>query len=651
MLNQFLSRWSLFSVMPCLVMAICLQTLLGTTTASAAELHAKPPTELQAIQQVEPPSWWVGLQHSQLQLMVHGQQIAARTVALHYPGVKLLSVTRVANPNYVFIDLEIQPSAQAGTLDLEFIAATDANDKLHYAYPLLARASGSAQRRGFDASDVILNLVPDRFANGDPSNDNLLGFIDQADRGNDVKGRHGGDIQGISDHLDYIAAMGYTVIWPTPLLENNQRSHSYHGYAITDAYKIDARFGSNESYRQLVSKAKSMGLGVIQDIVLNHIGSEHWWMRDLPMKEWLSFDGVFHPTNHAHTTPSDPYAAAVDKQNFVDGWFVDHFPDMNQKNPLVATYQIQNSIWWIEYAGLAGLRIDTYSYNDPAFLSEWSRRLTAEYPRINLVGEEWNGNAAVVSYWQRGKQNKDGYVSYLPSLMDFPLNEALIKALTTPDSLSSGWSTLYQALASDVVYPDPGNLVLFEGNHDLPRLFSLLDKDIDLYKMALTYVLTAPRIPQMFYGTEVLMTSPVKEREDGAVRRDFPGGWAGDKVNAFTGEGLSPQQKQAQAFVKKLLNWRKSASVIHHGQFLHYFPEQGVYVYFRYEKSADNAKPPKKVMVVMNKNTSTSVLATQRFAQILPAHAKAKDVLTDMHYDLSQRLSVPARSVLILDID
>jgi glycosidase len=646
--NQFLSRWSPLS---CLVMAICLQTLPGTAIASAAEVNTKPQAVLQAIQQVEPPSWWVGMHHAKLQLMVHGKQIAARTVALHYPGVKLLSVTRVANPNYVFVDLEIQESAQAGALDLQFIAPTDLNDKLHYAYPLLARASGSAQRRGFDSSDVLLNLVPDRFANGDASNDNQPGFIDQADRSNDVKGRHGGDIQGISDHLDYIAAMGYTMLWPTPLLENNQSLNSYHGYAITDAYKIDARFGSNETYRQLVRKAKSMGLGVIQDIVLNHIGSAHWWMRDLPMKEWLSFDGVFHPTNHAHTTTSDPYAAAIDKQNFIDGWFVGDFPDMNQKNPLVATYQIQNSIWWIEYAGLAGLRIDTYSYNDPAFLTEWSRRLTAEYPRINLVGEEWNGNAAVVSYWQRGKQNKDGYVSYLPSLMDFPLNEALIKALTTPDSLSSGWTTLYQALASDMVYPDPGNLVLFEGNHDLPRMFSLVGEDVDLYKMALTYVLTAPRIPQLYYGTEVLMTSPVKERDDGAVRRDFPGGWAGDKVNAFTGVGLSAQQQQAQAFVKKLLNWRKSASVIHHGQFLHYFPEQGVYVYFRYEKSDGNSKTQKKVMVVMNKNTSASVLATQRFSQILPAHAKAKDVLTDMHYDLSQSLSVPARSVLILDID
>lgn len=630
------------------------RSLLGALPAlllAGAALAAKPAATGAGLQHVEPPSWWIGMHDPKLQLMVHGQHIAAREVVLNYPGVKLLGVTKVANPNYLFIDLEITPNAQAGTLDLQLVAPSNPADRLHYAYPLMARATGSAQRRGFDASDVILDLVPDRFANGDPSNDNQPGLIDQADRHDDVKGRHGGDIQGISDHLDYIAAMGYTMIWPTPLLENNQPSHSYHGYAITDAYKIDARFGSNESYRQLVGKAQSMGLGVIQDMVLNHIGSGHWWMRDLPMKEWLSFDGNFHPTNHAHTTPGDPYAAAIDRKNFVDGWFVEHFPDMNQKNPLVATYQIQNSIWWIEYAGLAGLRIDTYSYNDPAFLSAWSRRLTAEYPRINLVGEEWNGNPAVVSYWQRGKHNKDGYVSYLPSLMDFPLNEALIKALTTPDSLSSGWINLYQALVSDTLYPDPGNLVLFEGNHDLPRLYSLVGEDMALYKMALTYVLTAPRIPQLYYGTEVLMTSPTKEREDGAVRRDFPGGWAGDKVNAFTGQGLSEQQRQAQAFLKKLLNWRKSAGVIHHGKFLHYFPEQGVYVYFRYEPATDASGKQKKVMVVMNKNRDASVLQTQRFSEILPVRAQARDVITDMHYDLGQNLTVAPRSVLILDIE
>lgn len=615
--------------------------------------HAAVP----AIQHVEPPSWWVGMHEPSLQLMVHGDRIAERDLILTYPGVSVLGVTRLANPNYLFINLEIGAQTKAGTIDLQLRSKLDEHDVLHYPYPLQTRKEGSAQRRGFDTSDVILDIVPDRFANGDSSNDNQPGMPDLANRRSDAKGRHGGDIQGMEQHLDYLAAMGFTVIWPTPLLENNQPSHSYHGYAITDQYKIDARFGSNESYRHFVQVAKSKGLGVIQDIVLNHIGSGHWWMQDLPSQDWLSFNGVFHPTNHAHTTPSDPYASEIDRKNFVDGWFVEQFPDMNQKNPLVATYQIQNSIWWIEYADLAGLRIDTYSYNDAAFLSEWSRRITAEYPQINLVGEEWNGNPAVVSYWQRGKHNKNGYVSYLPSLMDFPLNEALIKSLTAPESMSSGWITLYQALASDTVYPDPNNLVLFEGNHDLPRLYSLLNEDFDLYKMALGYILTAPRIPQLYYGTEVLMTSPTGERDDGAVRRDFPGGWTGDKVNAFTGVGLNAKQQQAQMFLKKILNWRKQASVVHHGKFLHYFPEQGVYVYFRYEPdnqaqpNQSSAKNLKKLMVVMNKNNRASVLKTQRFSQVLPAGAHAKEVISDMHYDLGQNLTVPARSVLILEIE
>ncbi|PRC95188.1 glycoside hydrolase family 13 protein [Solimicrobium silvestre] len=592
------------------------------------------------IERIEPGSWWVGMKSDRLQLMVHGDNIAAYTVDVTYPGVRIDSVATVKNRNYVFINLIIQPDAVAGSVDLLF---KNGGKLITYPYPLLARVKNSANRKGFSNSDVILNLVPDRFANGDPRNDNVVGFTDRLNRSSNEAGRHGGDIQGIIDHLDYIAAMGYTAIWPTPLIENNQKNYSYHGYAATDTYKIDARFGTNEDFKRMVALAKQKGIGVIQDIVLNHIGSEHWWMKDMPMQDWLSFDGKFVATKHAHSTVSDPYASKEDQKNFTAGWFTENMPDMNQQNPFVATYQIQNSIWWVEYAGLSGIRVDTYGYSDTAFLSEWSHRLTDEYPNLNIVGEEWSLNPAIVSYWQKGKIHANGYVSYLPSLMDFPLNNALRNALVEDESMESGLSNLYKELANDSQYPNPSNLVLFEGNHDVSRLYSVLNDDVDLVKMALAYVLTAPRIPQLYYGTEILMKSK-KERDDGAARQDFPGGWAGDKVNAFNGVGLTDEQKNLQNYLKKLLNWRKTQSAIHSGKLLHYTPDQGTYTYFRFDQH-------KIIMVVLNKNKISTELATKRFSEILGTHTNAVDVLSGKNITIEKSVTVPARSALILEVE
>ena len=598
-------------------------------------VQAQPPV----VERIEPPHWWVGMKNDQLQLMVHGAGIADSKAELVYPGVSIESVQHTPNANYLFINLRIQGDAQVGTLMLRFRRGADV---LSLPYELRARQPGSAQRQGFSNADVILNLMPDRFAQGQPVTVPPPGFADAVDR-NNTAARHGGNLQGIMDHLDYIAAMGYTAIWPTPVVENNQARYSYHGYASTDSYRIDPRLGSNEDYRRLVALAREKGIGVIQDVVLNHIGSNHWWMRDLPAPNWISFDGRFVPTYHARTAVSDPYASAVDKRNFTDGWFIQDMPDMNQRDPLLATYQIQNTIWWIEYAGLVGIRADTYGYSDAAFLADWSRRVTAEYPRLNIVGEEWSGNPVVTSYWLRGRTQSDGYVSYLPSVMDFPLHYTLLQALLAPDSLHSGLTDLYEALVNDRLYADPKNLVLFEGNHDTPRLFSALNEDPALYRMALVYVLTMHRIPQLYYGTEILMTSP-KERDDGAVRRDFPGGWSGDSVNAFTGAGLTPQQLDAQAFVRKLLNWRKTQPVIHRGALKHFAPQDGTYVLFRYD-----AKD--KVMVVFNKNSTEKTLETDRFREVLPAHSTAVDVLTGQHYALHDTLTVPARSVLVLQLE
>jgi neopullulanase len=607
--------------------------LLSVASGLAPASRAAP-----GIERIEPPNWWIGMRWHTVTLMVHGEGISAFTPSVSHPGVRIESVTTTDNSNYLFIDLKIDEQAVAGSIDLVFHRGSQ---QLHYSYPLLRREPNSALRASFTSADVIIDVMPDRFSNGNVTNDNVPGYADRVDR-HDPNGRHGGDIQGVMNHLDYLADMGFSMLWLTPLTENNQPEYSYHGYAATDTYRIDPRYGTNTDYKRLVQTARQRGIGVIHDIVLNHIGSNHWWMKDMPAKDWISNEGHFIPTLHARTTANDPYASEADRDNFVTGWFSASMPDVNQRNRLVANYQIQNTLWWIEYAGLAGLRVDTYGYSDHAFLTEWSRSVTDEYPRMNIVGEEWSTNPVTVAYWQRGKVNPNGYVSYLPSVMDFPLLDVLRKALVAPDNLHSGLTDLYEALTNDTLYADPHNLVLVEGNHDIPRTFSMLDEDLSLFKMALAYVLTIRGIPQLYYGTEILMTSP-KVRDDGRTREDFPGGWVSDKVNAFTGDGLSVQQKEAQAYVKKLIHWRRAHRVVADGKLVHFFPDHGTYVYFRYNDAS-------KVMVVFNKNAAEQALAMPRFREILPANASGTDAITGQQFDLSRTLVVPPRSVLVLEI-
>ena len=610
---------------------------LGTAAAGDLAPLATPAQ----VERIEPAFWWVGMNSDKLQLMVHGPRIgeaAPRIADAAAASVRIESVSRVANPNYLFIDLRIAPDAAPGRVDIVF---SQGGERFQAPFELRQRAAGSAQRRGFDSSDVILNLVPDRFSNGNPANDNVPGYGDEARREDDEAGRHGGDIQGIVDHLDYFRDLGVTMLWPTPLTENRQPKYSYHGYAATDTYRIDPRFGSNEDYRRMVEAAHGKGIGVIMDVVLNHIGSEHWWMHDMPAPDWIGFDGKFVQTQHARTTASDPYASRADARIYTDGWFGPNMPDMNQRNPFLATYQIQNAIWWIEYAGLSGLRVDTWGYSDQAFLQEWTRRVQAEYPNLNIVGEEWTAQPTVLMHWLGGGRDARG--TPLPSAMDFPLNGTLRKALASDDEgLHAGLMDLYEGLVNDVLYPEPSKLVLFEGNHDLPRLYSVLREDVGLTKMALAYVMTMPRVPQLYYGTEVLMTSPTV-RDDGKARQDFPGGWAGDKVNAFTGMGLSARQKDMQAFVRRLLNWRKTQTTVHHGKLMHFVPENGTYAWFRYD--ADST-----VMVVINKNATETVLDLSRFEEVLHTPASALDVLADRTVKLGASVKLPARSVRIFEV-
>ncbi|WP_049722858.1 glycoside hydrolase family 13 protein [Gilvimarinus polysaccharolyticus] len=591
------------------------------------------------IDRVEPPSWWVGMDSAKLQLLVHGKNIGQLQPKLDHPGVSVVNVHKADSPNYLFIDLRIDPDAAVGEMTLEFYQGETLTTR--WPYSLQARVDDSAKRQGFSAKDVIYLITPDRFANGNPSNDSVASLAEGLTR-DAPGGRHGGDLAGIMNHLDYISDMGFTQLWLNPVLENAQPEYSYHGYAITDFYRVDPRFGSNDQYLALAQQARQQGVGLIMDVVLNHCGSEHWWMADAPFTDWINFSGEFSPTTHRRTTLRDPHAAASDTRQFTDGWFVPTMPDLNQRNEFMAEYLIQNSLWWIEYAGLSGVRVDTYSYPDKNFLVAWGERVMAEYPNFNIVGEEWSNNPAIVSYWQTGKHNPDGYQPQLPSLMDFSLQTALINALTHEESWGEGMIELYEALSNDFLYPNPDNLVVFADNHDMSRIYTQLNENYDLWQQAMVYLLTTRGIPQIYYGTEILMTNPGTE-DHGVIRTDFPGGWPDDKINAFTAKGLSKDSKRAQDLLRKLLNWRKNNAAITEGRLVHYAPQNGVYVYF-------NIAEKSEVMTIINHSDKARELKLDRFSDLLAGSNKGVDVMSDKLVKLTESLRLAPMSSQIIEL-
>lgn len=600
-------------------------------------------TTFAQINHVEPLNWWVGMKNPNLQLMINGNAIGETTPFINYPGVLIKKSTKGDSKNYLFLDLIIAKNTKPGNLLINF--KKQGKTVYTYTYSLLQREKNAAQLKGFDASDVIYLIVPDRFANGDYTNDIVAGMKENKIDRNFDGGRHGGDIRGIINSLDYIANMGYTAIWPTPLLENDMPAYSYHGYAITNHYKVDPRYGTLNDYKELSMKMRKKGMKLIFDEVLNHSGSGYWWMNDLPFTNWLNYPNNYTPTNHARTINQDLYASAYDKDLMTNGWFDTTMPDMNGSNPFMSNYLIQSTIWWIETLQLGGIREDTYGYADKTFLSNWSCSIKNEYPNFTMVGEEWSVNPLITSYWQQGKQRHDGYKSCLTTIMDFPIQAALIDALTKKEENKyQDWmKQLYEGLANDFVYADPNNIMVMGDNHDMDRLFMQLNQDVDLTKMALTYLLTIRGIPQIFYGTEILMDNTGHHKVDGLIRSDFPGGWENDAINAYTGKGLTAAQLDMQAYLKQLLNWRKNNSVIAKGKTLHFVPFHGVYVYFRYNQE-------KMIMVVMNKNAEPVSIDTARFSEILTGKKMATDIMTNEKADLQKQLSVAGKTASIFEI-
>lgn len=599
----------------------------------------------QKIEHVEPPTWWVGMNNPNLQLMVHGAEISLLTAVVDHPGVKLTSQESADSPNYVFLNLKIGPEAKAGKFSIDFKKKNKV--KASYEYELGTRSRGSAQRKGFNSSDVIYLVTPDRFCNGNPKNDVVEGMREGAVDRSVPLARHGGDIQGIRDQLDYISELGFTAVWINPLLENDMERASYHGYSTTDYYKIDPRFGSNEEYRAFVAEAKSKGMKVIMDHIVNHCGIFHWWMDDKPFADWINNNGEFVQCTHRRESIQDPYASEFDKRAHSDGWFDTTMPDLNQRNAYLATYLTQNTIWWIEYAGLAGVRQDTYPYPDKQYMSQWSNAIMDEYPNLNIVGEEWSYNPGIVSYWQRGSENSDGYASHLPSVMDFPLQKALIDALQ-PESgqWSEKFADMYRALANDFQYADPQALVVFADNHDMSRVYKQLNRDFDMWKIAMTYLMVTRGVPQVYYGTEILMADP--DGDHGKIREDFPGGWPGDELNGFdlsVDGGLDEQQIEARNYLQSLLQWRKNKNVVHEGELLHFAPlfAGRVYALFRYNEE-------EAVCLIINKADEAADVEVEKYRELIGNQTIAKDALSGKEISIANSINIPARGLRLLEI-
>lgn len=591
------------------------------------------------IDRIEPSFWWSGMDYNKIQLLVYGKGISDCAVKVNSKDILLQGTHNVSNPNYLFIDLLINATAKPGLYSFTFTNLKGSSAK--FAYELKIRDTATDRWQGFSSSDAIYLLMPDRFANADTSNDSVADMLEKENRIS-PHGRHGGDIAGITNHLDYIADLGFTSIWINPLLENNMPEYSYHGYGITDFYKVDPRFGNNDDYVTLIDAAHDKGLKIIMDMVLNHCGTNHWFLRDLPSQDWLNQWENMTYSNFRGEVNMDPYASEFDRNLMEKGWFAPTLADLNLRNPLVLNYLIQNTIWWIEYSGIDGIRMDTYPYPNKAAMVEWARTIHALYPTLTVVGETWLQKTAHTAYWQSGARNFDDYDSHIPVVTDFPLYYAIGQAMNENEGWSEGLRRLYYVLAEDFLYNNPDNLLIFPDNHDLERYYTTIKEDINKYKIGLAFLLTTRGIPQIYYGTEILMTGE-KKINDGYIRQDFPGGWPGDEVNAFTGYGLNSQQLEAIEFLRKLLEWRKSCEAVHNGKILHFIPENNTYVYFRCNQN-------QSVMVVLNKNEKEVTLPAERYHEGLEGYGSAKNILTGDTITNLKKITIPPMAPLILEL-
>lgn len=600
------------------------------------------------VNRIDPTCWYAGLRNQSVQLMVYGQGIGTADVAVNYQSVKIDSIVRLDSSNYLLVYLNLN-GATPGTMKLNF---TQGKRTTTVAYQLKERAMSGDKRMGFTAADVLYMLMPDRFAQGTPQPIQPKGMRAYQVNRDEPSLRHGGNLEGIRQHLDYFTDLGVTALWFTPVLENDSPDENhfstYHGYATTDYYRVDPRFGTNADYAALIAEAHAKGLKVVMDMIFNHCGAHHPWLFDLPTKDWLNTpewlaEGKekYLQTSYKLTPVLDPYASQVDRKETVDGWFVPSMPDLNQRNPHVMRYLIQNSIWWIETAGIDGIRMDTYPYADRKAMAQWMKELDEEYPNFNTVGETWVTEPAYTASWQKDSK-LSSINSYLKTVMDFSFYEKINKAKDEDtDAWFGGLNRIYNSLCYDYLYADPSHVMAFIENHDTDRFLGN-GHNTDALKQALALLLTIRRIPQLYYGTEVLMNG-TKEVTDGNVRKDFPGGFPGDKANAFTAEGRSKAQNEMFDWLKRLLHWRKGNLTISQGKQTQFCPVDGVYVIARqYNGNA--------VMTIANGNNAPATLHTARYAEIIGSHTQAADITTGQTISLKGDLTLAPRQALVLDL-
>lgn len=614
------------------------------------------------IRHIEPPSWWVGMKLP-LQLLVNGEDIGSYEVSVKDGhGVKVAGIHKAESPNYLFVDLDIPSDAKPGTYQLVF---SKDGKSFEYPYQLEARRENSSERESFTTSDLIYLIMPDRFANGNPDNDSTVDTAEKANRSS-LGGRHGGDLQGIINNLDYISDLGVTAIWNTPLLLDNDPWGSYHGYAASDYYKIDPRFGDNDLYKEFVSKAHDKGLKVIMDVVTNHSGTNtHWWAEDLPFENWINQFPEYTGSNHANSALLDPHASNLDARLADKGWFTPMMADMNLDNPYLLQYFKQWALWWIEFADLDGYRVDTYWYNEKVPMSEWNLAITDEYPNFNIVGETWISQIPAIAYWQKDNNNHDGFNSHLPSVMDFPLMHAANAAFGKPHDngeneghrrgRNNGARGLYEVISQDYIYPNTDNLLVFTSNHDTDRVGDIVGKDPDRFKAFMTLFATVRGISQIFSGDEMMFSSADPKTGHPGLRVDFPGGWEGDTFDLFTEEGRAAadidfdgqpidkgMRKELYDFSRNLFQWRKNADVIHNGKTKHFIPVNDGYGYFRYN---DNDT----VFVFINTSSTDSVkVPWSDYSEITEGLGEGKNILTGETVVISDDTEVgPMQSLII----
>ncbi|MBD2755419.1 alpha-amylase family glycosyl hydrolase [Spirosoma validum] len=595
------------------------------------------------IQRINPTNWWVGMKNPAVQLLVYGPNAGTLAYTINYPGVKLVKAHTVENPNYVFLDLTVSPTAKPGTIN---IVGKRGSQTLTQPFSLRARETGR-KGGGVTAADFIYLAIPDRFTNGDESNDKFSDMADpNADRSNPFY-RHGGDLAGAARRINYLKDLGVTAIWFTPVLENNQpltneggsMRSAYHGYGFTDHYAIDRRIGRNEGYLAFIKAAHAAGLKVVQDAVYNHVGINHWFIKDMPSKDWVHQWPTYTNTSYKQQPITDPHASESDRKVTVDGWFVPFLPDLNQSNPYVANFLIQHAIWTVENFGIDAWRVDTYLYNDMPFMNRCNQALMDQYPKILIFGESSVSNVVDQSYYVRNKIDFP-FKSNQPGGLDFVVYNAITN--NALKQKNSDAFPLYETLAQDAVYVDPTKLVTFLDNHDLDRYFSVIGEDFNKYKIGLTWLLTTRGIPSMYYGTEILMKN-FKDPSDAEVRRDFPGGFPGDKENKFEAAGRNDRENEAFLFVRRLATYRRDNPVMHTGKLMQFLPQEGTYVYFRYDTN-------KTVMIATNTGDKEISLDTVRFAERMKGFTSAKNIMTDATMSDLKLIKLPAKTALVLEL-